>query len=245
MHLIDGTYYAPCIAARPDLVTILEDRRTGRIDQQTFVARCQERVAYEMRSHQKPDRDLNGERLTCPAAGPVPLVKCALKPDSLASRPTTRVKNKRGKVTRIDTRITASLPDDLVTDGKVPRTCSQKSVTVSKTDGAKTRQCMPIGDKNTDVFNRLRQSQEGFHGFAKDEAKEALGTPGRRLCKRGAAQQLFAAFLIAAANLRKIASFMEKAIEDPTTGHLYVPRIPRKGDHARTGNPPGAPPVAA
>ena len=198
-----------------------------------------------MRTKQKPDADLNGERLTCPAAGPVPLVKCEHKPEPKAPRKTTTVKNKRGKVSKIDTRITVTLPEDLVTDGQLPGTCRQNSVTVTKTDGAKYRQAMPVGDKHTDIYNRLRQSQECFHGFAKDEAKEALGTPGRRLCKRGAAQQLCAAFLIAAANLRKIASFMEKAVRDPETGHLYVPRLPRKGDHARTGNPPGAPPLAA
>lgn len=63
----------------------------------------------------------------------------------------------------------------------------------------------------------------------------------RRRLRTKVAQQLIAAFLLAAANLRKIRSFLERAEVD-SNGDLYVDRKPRTGRHARTGNPPGAPP---
>lgn len=56
-----------------------------------------------------------------------------------------------------------------------------------------------------------------------------------------AAQDVVAAFLLAAASIRKIRTFINNAIEDPG-GVLYVPRKQRKGDHARTGLPPGVGP---
>lgn len=80
-----------------------------------------------------------------------------------------------------------------------------------------------------------------MHGFAKDEAHEALAAPGRRRVRDKAAQDVVAAFLLAAASIRKIRTFINNAIEDPG-GVLYVPRKQRKGDHARTGLPPGVGP---
>lgn len=115
-------------------------------------------------------------------------------------------------------------------------------MTLSKHDGAKFRQPIPVGDEHTDIFNGLRNSQEGMHGFAKDEAAEALGTPGRRRIRTKVGQQLIAAFLLAAANMRKIRSFFEHAYVD-SNGHHYVERTIRKGDHARTGLPPGTNPA--
>lgn len=73
----------------------------------------------------------------------------------------------------------------------------------------------------------------------KDEAQEALGTPGRRRVRTKVAQQLFAAFLLAAANVRKIRSFLERA-ETDENDDFYVIRTQRTGRHARTGAPPGA-----
>jgi hypothetical protein len=68
--------------------------------------------------------------------------------------------------------------------------------------------------EHTDTYNALRQSQEGLHGFAKDEGKEALGSSGKRR------------------------AFLNRAVED-ASGDLYVTRNERAGDHARTHLPPG------
>lgn len=233
MRLIEGAFHCP---AMPDaLVEATKDLREGRIDLKTYKARIQARVAYRMRTKQLAT-DGVGERLTCPAAGPVPLVKCVNKPDSEKPRP---IRQANGHVT--DARLRILPLTDISGDNK-PRVCGQNSIAVSPLDGAKTRQSLPYGsDQHADLYNTLRQSQEGMHGFAKDEAHEALAAPGRRRVRGKAAQSVFAAFLLAAASIRKIRTFMSNAIEDPS-GVIYVPRKQRKGDHARTGLPPGAGP---
>jgi hypothetical protein len=91
----------------------------------------------------------------------------------------------------------------------------------------------------------FRQSQAGLHGFAEDDAHEALGAPGKRRIGGKAAQSLVPAFLLAAANIRKIRTFLTHAQEDEH-GAVFVLRRPRVRDHARGGPPPGmGPPETA
>jgi hypothetical protein len=189
-----------------------------------------------MRSKQLPSNG-SGECLTCPAAGSAPLVKCANKPASNEPRPTRQA---NGHVTDARPRIVP--PADIAGDN-MPRVCRQESVTVSPLDGAKFRQSLPYGsDEHADLFNTLRQSQEGMHGFVKDEDNEALGAPGKRRVRGKGAQSVFAAFLLAAASIRKIRAIITERQED-SDETIYVPRKPRKGEHARTGLPAGlAPP---
>ena len=75
-------------------------------------------------------------------------------------------------------------------------------------------------------------------GFAKNDAYEALGTPGKRRIKGRAAQSVFAAFLLAAAGIRKVRVFLRNALHD-NNDDLYVPRRKRKNDHATSHLPPG------
>lgn len=51
---------------------------------------------------------------------------------------------------------------------------------------------------------------------------------------------MFAAFLLAAAGIRKVRVFLRTALTDEN-GDLYVPRRKRKGEHATTHLPPGTP----
>jgi hypothetical protein len=237
IRLIEGAPYCPAMPS--DLVNATRDLREGRITQQQYAAFIQARVLYKMRTQQKP-KDGLGERLCCPAAGPNPLVKCNNKPASNEPRPTRQV---NGHVT--DARLRILPPPDISGDS-MPRVCSQQSVTVDASYGAKSRQPLQYGsDEHTDLYNTLRQSQEGLHGFAKDDAHEALAAPGKRRVRGKAAQSLFAAFLLAAANIRKIRAFLTNAKEDED-GALFVPRRQRVRDHARTGLPPGiGPPETA
>lgn len=132
------------------------------------------------------------------------------------------------------------------TNGVWPKPCRQESVTIdlrpdnpSGLDLSKYLQDLPFGtDEHTDTYNALRQSQEGLHGFAKDEGKEALGSSGKRRTRGYAAQSLFAAVLLGAAGIRKVRSFIHRAVED-ANGDLYVPRNKRTDDHAPTHLPPG------
>ena len=123
--------------------------------------------------------------------------------------------------------------------GADKRAQRNKKVPPSGVDLAKYLQDLPFGtDQHTHIYNALRQSQEGLHGFAKDEGKEALGSSGKRRTRGYAAQSLFAAVLLAAAGIRKVRAFLSRAVED-TNGDLYVTRYKRKDDHAPTHLPPG------
>ena len=85
------------------------------------------------------------------------------------------------------------------------------------------------------------RAKGGAMSDALADAREALGAPGRRRIRTKVGQQLIAAFLVAAANMRKIRSFLERA-EIDADGDYYVVRTERKGDHARTGLIPGTAP---
>lgn len=62
----------------------------------------------------------------------------------------------------------------------MPGVRKQQSITVDASYGAKSRQPLPFGsDEQTDLYNLLRQSQEGLHGLAKDDAYEALAACGQ------------------------------------------------------------------
>lgn len=53
-------------------------------------------------------------------------------------------------------------------------------------------------------YATLRNTIEGWNGFVKDPAHEALAQPARRRVRGIAAQGIFVTLLIVAANLRKI-----------------------------------------
>lgn len=134
------------------------------------------------------------------------------------------------------------------TNGVWPKPCRQESVSIDlrATDeddpavaAARYTQDMFGTDEHTNTYNALRQSQEGLHGFAKNDAYEALGTPGKRRIKGRAAQSVFAAFLLAAAAIRKVRVFLRNALTDEN-GDLYVPRRERKGEHVTSHLPPGS-----
>ena len=173
---------------------------------------------------------------------------CALKPKSEEKKfiggPTLGV--------RLKDRV---LPNQATqTNGIWPKPCRQESVSITFTpeagnaeaiasharrDAARYAQDLTFGTaEHTTTYNALRQSQEGLHGFAKDDAYGALATPGKRRIKGRAAQSVFAAFLLAAAGIRKVRTFLRNARNDEN-GDLYVPRKKRTGEHATSHLPPG------
>lgn len=236
---VDGT--ACCPAIPEQLRTVLDDYRNGLISHETMLKRLNAREKFQLMTKQNPNTNGVGERLGCRAADHSLSVSCCHKPNSATPRAKTTKDGAPVLIAGPDLRPRIALPETEMTNGLPPTICQKQWVTISPDDNAKYRQAIPVGDRHTDIYNRLRQSQEGDHGFAKDESKEAIGTPGRRRVKTKVAQHLFIAFMLAAANLRKIRTFLAKAVEDHA-GDLYIPRTPRTGDHARTGNPPGAPP---
>ena len=64
-----------------------------------------------------------------------------------------------------------------------------------------------------DTYASYRNTIEGLNGYMKDPAHECLQAPGRRRVRGIAAQSVFAALLVTAANFRKISAH-RRSIED-------------------------------
>ena len=62
----------------------------------------------------------------------------------------------------------------------------------------------------------MRNTIEGLNGYAKDPAHQALGQPGRRRVRGIAAQSVFTALLLTAANIRKIRAWRALTNSDKT-----------------------------
>jgi hypothetical protein len=82
------------------------------------------------------------------------------------------------------------------------------------------------------TYANLRNTNEGFNGYVKDPAHEALDDPGRRRLNGVAAQSILTALLLLAANVRKIRSFLEDA-----AARRLVPEGPHRRPRRRRTRP--------
>ncbi len=235
--MVEGDWYCPSIP--PVLINATKEFRAKTIDRAEYLRRIGAREPYL--AHLKENNKSGTQRWGCPASGSHPAVMCALKPRSEQVTFLGSIGRRRLKE-----RIIAD--PDTQTNGIWPKPCRQEFVTIDlrpenehTKDAAKFRQDLRFGtDDHTDTYNALRQSQEGFHGFAKDEAYEALGSPGKRRSRGYAAQFLFSAVLLAAAGIRKVRVFLEESKDQKDANNdLYVIRHKRFGSHATTHLPPG------
>ena len=86
-----------------------------------------------------------------------------------------------------------------------PRICRQTAITIAPDTGARYRQDLPYGSPAWHkTYATLRNTIEGLNGLVKDPAHEALAQPARRRVRGIAAQSIFTALLLTAANIRKI-----------------------------------------
>jgi hypothetical protein len=69
----------------------------------------------------------------------------------------------------------------------------------------------------------LRNTNEGFNGYVKDAAHEALDDPSRRRVHGVAAQSLFTTLLLLAANVRKIGAFQRAVAAERAATHQSRP----------------------
>ena len=180
--LVEGTWYCPALPGPLITATArLRDHAIGRdLYDQQIAARC----PYQLTHKDGPDTD-GYQRLSCPATGSHPGLMCPLRQASLTPR------DGRAKV--------------LQPPQEPPRLCTQTAITIAPGTGARYRQDLPYG---TPAWHKsyatLRNTIEGLNGYIKDPAHQALAQPARRRVRGIAAQSLFTALLLMAANIRKI-----------------------------------------
>jgi hypothetical protein len=225
MVLVDGTWYSPGMPE--SLINATLELRKGVIDEATHAARIAERRNYQMRPKGRPDAD-GHVRMVCPAAGPAPRVRCALKPKSEGG----------------DGQVRTRIPVTDVLALNQPKVCTQQSITVPPDAGAKYAQELPHESPEWDaMYATLRNSNEGMNGFIKDGAREAVDDPERRRIRGVAAQSVLVALQLFAANMRKIDEFLTKR----ETEGQKVRKLPsrRMTKSLTTWAPQPAPGVAA
>ena len=239
MILVDGAWYCPGMS--DSLINATKDFRNGSIDEATHRARLTERAKHAILSKERPDEQ-GHLRLRCPASNPNPVVRCELKPRS------------EGLSTRGRPRI--AVTDAL--QNHTPKICAQQSITVPPEAGAKFAQALLHESEVWHaVYDTLRNSVEGMNGFIKDGAREAVDDPERRRIRGVAPQSVFVAFLLCAANLRKIEAYMaeEEAVAAGSVRRLPARRTTKSIEEflpqptaaaIRDGEPPGPdPPIIA
>jgi hypothetical protein len=180
--LVEGSWYCPAL---PDpLITATTGLRDHAIDRELYDRQIAARAPYQLKHKDGPDTD-GYQRLSCPALGHHPGLMCPLRQASLSPR------DGRPKVLQ---------PPD-----EPPKLCRQTAITISPGTGARYRQDLPYASPAWHTrYATLRNTIEGLNGLIKDTAHEALAAPARRRVRGIAAQSIFTALLLMAANIRKI-----------------------------------------
>ena len=189
--MVDGAFYCP---GMPDaLVQASSQWRAGIIGEALSKTRIAARAPWRLVRKEGPDAD-GYERWSCPAQGDHPQLCCPLRPSSLTAG--------LG-------RIPVLFPPD-----SPPKLCTQTAVTIAPDVGARHRQELAFGTEEwSATYACYRNTIEGLNGYVKDAAHEALSAPSRRRVRGIAAQSLFCAFLLMAANIRKIRAYRELVFE--------------------------------
>ena len=198
--LVEGTWYCPALPG--PLITATTRLRDHAITRDLYDQQITARAAYQLKRKDGPDAD-GYQRLSCPAAGQHPGLICPLRQASLSPR------DGRAKV--------------LQPPPEPPRICTQTAITIAPDIGARYRQDLPYGSPAWHkTYATLRNTIEGLNGYAKDPAHQALAQPARRRVRGIAAQSIFTALLLMAANIRKIRAWRALTARDKariTRGH--------------------------
>jgi hypothetical protein len=203
--LVEGTWYCPALPG--PLITATTRLRDHAITRDLYDQQITARRPYQLHRKDGPDTD-GYQRLTCPALGRHPALMCPLRAGSLSPR---------------DGRAKALQPP-----AEPPRICRQTAITIAPDTGARYRQDLPYGSPAWHkTYATLRNTIEGLNGLIKDPAHEALAQPARRRVRGIAAQSIFTALLLTAANIRKIRAW--RALTDRDKA-----RITRRAGRRRT-----------
>ena len=203
--LVEGSWYCPALPG--PLITATTGLRGHAITRDLYDQQITARRPYQLKRKDGPGAD-GYQRLSCPAAGHHPGLICPLREASLSPR------DGRPKV--------------LQPPPEPPRLCTQTAITIAPDIGARYRQDLPYGSPAWHAcYATLRNTIEGLNGYAKDTAHQALAQPGRRRVRGIAAQSLFTALLLMAANIRKIRAWRSLNASDKA-------RITRRARRRRT-----------
>ena len=167
------------------MVGATTDYRKGVIDKETWYARIAARLPYRLVPVAGPDAQ-GYRRYGCPAVAG--RLACPLR----ESGPSAKAK--------------VFDPPEIP-----PPVCTQRTITIAPSVGAHHFQERPFGSPEwQEAYAKGRNAIEGMNGYVKDPSHQALAAPARRRVRGIAAQAVFVALLLAAANLRKLASLAEK-----------------------------------
>jgi hypothetical protein len=190
--LVEGSWYCPALPE--PLITATARLRDHATDRKLYDQQIAARAPYQLKRKDGPDTD-GYQRLSCPALGAHPGLMCPLREASLSPR------DGRPKV--------------LQPPEEPPKICIQTAITIGPDIGARYRQDLPYGSPAWQArYATLRNTIEGLNGYAKDPAHQALAQPGRRRVRGIAAQSLFTALLLTAANIRKIRAWRALTADD-------------------------------
>jgi hypothetical protein len=193
--LVEGTWYCPALPA--PLITATTRLRDHAITRDLYDQQIAARACYQLKHKDGPDAD-GYQRLSCPATGKHPGLICPLRAGSLSPR------DGRPKV--------------LQPPQEPPRLCRQTAITIAPDIGARYRQDLPYACPAWHArYATLRNTIEGLNGYIKDTAHEALAQPARRRVRGIAAQSIFTAMLLTAANIRKIRAWRALTSDEKDT----------------------------
>ena len=206
---VEGAWYCPSMPQ--PLIDATIDRRNKAIDDNEYAQRIEQRRRYLLKAKERPDAD-GHQPLRCPAVGKSATVACPLRD--------TGTPVKIGLTT---IRTPPEHPD---------RICTQTSVSFPPTAGAKYRQDAHYGSPNWhSQYAVARNTIEGLNGYVK-VGPEQLASPERRRIRGRTAQHVLTALLVAAANIRKIRTWLDNAEtvdnEPHTPGHVKKRAAARK-----------------
>jgi hypothetical protein len=192
--LVEGSWYCPALPG--PLITATTGLRGHAITRDLYDQQITARRPYQLKRKEGPGAD-GYQRLSCPATGKHPGLICPLRQPSLSPR------DGRPKV--------------LQPPPEPPRLCTQTAITIAPDIGARYRQDLPYGSPAWHAcYATLRNTIEGLNGYAKDTAHQALAQPARRRVRGIAAQSIFTALLLIAANIRKVRAWRALTARDKT-----------------------------
>jgi hypothetical protein len=190
--LVEGSWYCPALPE--PLITATTRLRDHATTRDLYDQQITARRPFQLHRKDGPGAD-GYQRLSCPATGKHPGLICPLRAGSLSPR---------------DGRAKALQPP-----AEPPRICRQTAITITPDVGARYRQDLPYARPAWhQAYATLRNTIEGLNGLIKDTAHEALAQPGRRRVRGIAAQSIFTALLLMAANIRKIRAWRALTARD-------------------------------